>query len=277
MPKDRKYGILQRCGVNPYNRNYMQIIYETNDFLAINKPAGVLVHPAKSGDTEEGTVVGWLRKEYPEIHGVGDPPVSLRDPKRAGESYQHRPGIVHRLDKDTSGILLIAKTQEAFEYLKHLFQTRQIEKTYLALVYGKVTGRGKIDKPIGIKSGSMKRSVNAKTMKAVKNALTEYRTVKQFQKGEYTLLRVSPKTGKTHQIRVHLASIGHPVVGDTLYGGKKRGNPFGLTRQFLHAESIEFTAPDGSRIHLEAELPPDLEEALERAAHKTEQETIVEY
>ncbi len=255
----------------------MQIIYETNDFLAINKPAGVLVHSAKSGDPEEGTVVGWLRQEYPEIGGVGDPPPSLRDVGRAGDPYKFRPGIVHRLDKDTSGILLIAKTQAAFDYLKNLFQTRGIEKTYLALVYGRVTGKGKIDKPIGIKSGSMKRSVNARTMKAAKDALTEYRAVKQFQKGEYTLLRVSPKTGKTHQIRVHLASIGHPVVGDMLYGGRRKENTLGLTRQFLHAETIEFTTPDGSRIHLEAELPPDLEEALVKAAQKEERESVIEY
>lgn len=241
----------------------MHIIYETDDFLAVNKPAGVLVHPGRPGETEEGTVVGWLRREYPEIQGVGDEP-------------QFRPGIVHRLDKDTSGILLIAKNQKSFEYLKHLFQTRGIQKTYLALVYGKVVGKGTIDKPIGIKSGSVKRSVNAKDMKMVKEALTEYRAVKLFQKGTYTLLRVSPKTGKTHQIRVHLASIGHPIVGDMLYG-KKKENPFGLTRQFLHAESIEFTTPDGSRVHLEAELPPDLEEAFEKAAHNEESETIIQY
>ncbi len=242
----------------------MKIIYETGDFLAVNKPAGVLVHPAKQGDPEEGTVVGWLRQEYPEIQEVGD------DPKL-------RPGIVHRLDKDTSGILIIPKTQSSFLYFKNLFQTRGIQKTYLALVYGRVTGRGRIDKPIGIKSGSMKRSVNARTMKMAKDALTEYRAMKLFNKGEYTLLRVSQKTGKTHQIRVHLASIGHPIVGDMLYGGKKRENSLGLTRQFLHAESIEFTSPDGSRIHLEAELPPDLEETLEKAGHKEEQEAIIEY
>ncbi len=241
----------------------MNIIYETNDFLAINKPAGVLVHPGRPGEIEEGTIVGWLRQEYPEIKGVGDEP-------------QFRPGIVHRLDKDTSGILLIAKNQTSFEHLKHLFQTRDIKKAYLALVYGRVVGKGTIDKPIGIKSGSVKRSVNAKDMKMVKEAVTEYRAVKLFQKGAYTLLRVSPKTGKTHQIRVHLASIGHPIVGDMLYG-RKKDNFLGLTRQFLHAESIEFTAPDGSRVHLEAELPSDLEEALEKAGHKKENEAVVEY
>ncbi len=241
----------------------MHIIYETDDFLAINKPAGVLVHPGRPGETEEGTVVGWLRVEYPEIKGVGDEP-------------KFRPGIVHRLDKDTSGILLIAKNQSSFEYLKHLFQTKNIEKTYLALVHGKVIGRGKIDKPIGVKSGSVKRSVSAKNMKMIKEAITEYRAVKLFQKGLYSLLRVSPKTGKTHQIRVHLASIGHPIVGDSLYGRKKE-NALGLNRQFLHAESIEFTTPDGSRVHLEAELPPDLEEALQKAGRKEEDETVVEY
>ncbi len=241
----------------------MQIIYETNDFLAINKSAGVLVHPGRPGESEEGTVVGWLREKYPEIKGIGDEP-------------EFRPGIVHRLDKDTSGILLIAKNQLSFEHLKHLFQTRGIEKTYLALVYGKVMGKGKIDKPIGIQSGSVKRSVNAKNMKMVKEAVTEYRAVKLFRKGLFTLLRVSPKTGKTHQIRVHLASIGHPIVGDELYG-KKKEETFGLTRQFLHAESIEFTAPDGSRVHLEAELPSDLEGALERAGRKEENETVIEY
>ncbi len=236
----------------------IDIIYENNDFLAINKPAGWTVHrPKVAGvDKLEGLfITDWLLKRYPEIKTVGDDPVL-------------RPGIVHRLDKDTSGVLLIAKNQSTFEYLKGLFQTGKVAKTYLTLVYGKLVGRGVIDKPIGIRSGTIKRSTDARNMKMVKDAVTEYRVLKLLQGGKYTLLEVHPKTGKTHQIRVHLASIGHPVVGDTLYGKKKE--EIKLSRQFLHAQSVEFTLKDGSRMKIEADLPYDLEEILQSLAMSEE-------
>jgi 23S rRNA pseudouridine1911/1915/1917 synthase len=248
----------------------IDIIYENDDFAAINKPAGVLVHRPEKGPKstqKEGVLTDWIKERFPEALGVGDAPVL-------------RPGIVHRLDEGTSGLLLIAKNQSTFEYLKGLFQKHEVQKTYLALVHGRMTGRGKIDKPIGLKSGSIKRSVNAKNMKMVKEAVTEYQVLKIFKRpdldkeGEfkyYSLLRVHPKSGRTHQIRIHLASVGHPIVGDALYGRKKDDVGLNLSRQFLHAESLEFNMADGNRIKLEAELPSELQEFLENFS-QTEEE-----
>ncbi len=215
------------------------ILYEDENLIAFNKPTGVLVHPTASSSEE--TVVDWLLENRPVVRGVGD------DPKM-------RPGIVHRLDRSTSGVLLVAKTQKYFEYLKSLFQNHQVRKTYLALVYGRVQSKtGRIDKPIGLKSGSVKRTVISAKAKMVKSAVTNYR-VKRYV-GDYSVLEVAPESGRTHQIRVHLASIGHPVVGDPLYGGKrgKISGPF-----YLHAYILEFPVAPGRILRIEADPPPEL-------------------
>ena len=251
-----------------------KVIYEDKNFIAVNKPAGLLVHPARinadvhadkrrynirenlrTNQRESATLVDWLLKRYPEIKNVGDDPAN-------------RPGIVHRLDKDTSGIMLIPRNQKYFEYLKSLFAERKIWKTYLAVVYGRFSEkRGLINKPIGIKNGTTKRSVFSEKM--AKEAVTEYRVLKNFrtartgpkpsaqnsQPEDFSLLEVKPKTGRTHQIRVHLASIGHPVVGDKLYGRKI--HPAGTSRLMLHALSLEFSAAAGKRIKLETPPPPE--------------------
>ena len=215
-----------------------EIIYENKDILVINKPSGLQVHAARVSGApraHELTLVDWLLKRYPEIRSVGDDP-------------ELRPGIVHRLDKDTSGVMLVARDQKYFEYLKSLFQKHEIKKTYLAFVAGiPATKRGTIDAPIGIRNGTMKRSV--RSAKMAKSAVTEYRTLKEFD--GYSILEISPKTGRTHQIRVHLASIGHPVLGDRLYGPKNQ--PAWADRLMLHALSIEFTAADGKRMKFEAD------------------------
>ena len=251
------------------------IIYEDKNFLAINKPAGLLVHKvikseakskrlekksrASGSYAEEPTLVDWILSRYLEIKNVGDDPVL-------------RPGIVHRLDKETSGVMLIPKNQEYFEYLKSLFKTHAIKKTYLAIVSGiPKESRGIIDAPIGIKNGTLKRSVRSQRM--AKEAVTEYKVLKTMQMPaaggtivSFSLLEVSPKTGRTHQIRVHLASIGHPVVGDLLYGPKKQpewarppklsDGKFGRTsRLMLHAQSLEFIPRPGDSIKIEAESP----------------------
>ncbi len=229
-----------------------KIIYESKKFIVVDKPAGLLVHPtAISGDP---TLVDWVLKKYPEIKSVGDNP-------------EIRPGIVHRLDKDTSGVILIARNQNYFEYLKKLFQTRLMKKTYLALVYGKLEPKtGTIEKPIAIKSGTVKRTVWMKKSKDAKEAITEYEVLKYFKAARdlpyFSFLKAVPKTGRTHQIRIHLASIGHPIVGDSLYG--KKENPFGLKRQFLHAESLEFNTAEGRRIKIEAELPEELKSVISK-------------
>ncbi|MCX6788600.1 MAG: RluA family pseudouridine synthase [Candidatus Jorgensenbacteria bacterium] len=234
------------------------LIYKTKDFAVYNKPAGVLVHAIKGfEDREMGkTLADIAKKEFPEIAKVGDDP-------------ENRPGIVHRLDKNTSGVIVIARNQKFFSFMKNLFQNHQVKKTYTALVNGRVLGSGTIDAPIGLKPGTIKRSTLARNMKMVKDAVTEYKAVKIYQQSVldgrgavyYTLIHVTPHTGRTHQIRVHLASIGHPIVGDTLYGPKT--NSFGLNRHFLHADSIEFGTPDGNRIKLEAELSPELQKVLD--------------
>ncbi|MEK7555601.1 MAG: RluA family pseudouridine synthase [Patescibacteria group bacterium] len=228
-----------------------KIIYEDKNFLAVNKPAGLLVHPAgnpkfKILNPKQFTLADWLVKKYPEIKTVGDEP-------------KIRPGIVHRLDKDTSGVILIARNQDYFNYLKKLFQERKIKKTYLALVWGKLEPKtGIIKKPISLKTGTIKRTVWKGGL--TKEAITEYKVKKYFKKDgqDFSFVEVFPKTGRTHQIRIHLASIGHPIVGDALYGHKE--NPFGLARQFLHAESVEFNTDDGKRIKIEAELPKELKD-----------------
>lgn len=231
------------------------VLYEDKNFLAVYKPAGVLTHAIKKSKSknqksklDERTLTAWLIKNYPEIKNVGDEPGI-------------RPGIVHRLDKDTSGVLLIARNQKYFEYLKKLFQTGRMKKNYLALVWSRVEPKtGIIEKPIRLKSGTVKRTVWRGEIE--KEAITEYYVQKhfQFQSVAFSLLKVTPKTGRTHQIRVHLASIGHPIVGDALYGRKE--NPFGLKRQFLHAESLEFSVAEGRKIKIEAELPDDLKNIL---------------
>ncbi len=219
-----------------------EIVYEDKNFLGVYKPSGLIVHPINIKNTGEPSLSGWLLKKYPEIKNVGDEPST-------------RPGIVHRLDKETSGILVVPRNQEYFDYLKNLFKTRQIKKTYLALALGEPKeSEGVIDKPIGIKTGSVKRSVHSEKMK--KSAVTRYKVKKTFDSpaGKVSLLEVFPETGRTHQIRVHLASIGHPIIGDKLYGGKKSREA--AARLMLHAYSIEFSSPGGSRIKLEVEPGP---------------------
>ncbi|MEK7566098.1 MAG: RluA family pseudouridine synthase, partial [Patescibacteria group bacterium] len=253
----------------------IEILYQDKNLIAINKPAGLLVHPTAT--STEKTLSDWLVKKYPEIKNVGD------DPK-------NRPGIVHRLDKDTSGIIIVPRNQKYFEYLKKLFQERKIKKTYLALVWGEVKNKkGVIEKPISLKPGTTKRTVFKGKME--KPAITEYEVLKFFdpyksvihshKSTTFSLLKVIPKTGRTHQIRVHLASIGHPIVGDSLYGPKKpvlspsglrpsgsndlsKGVPFKLNRQFLHAKSLEFNLSENRRIKIEAGLPKELQKIVDK-------------
>lgn len=220
----------------------IEIIYEDENILAVNKPAGLLVHGPDS-------LVDWLIENCPEIKKVGEDP--------------ERPGIVHRLDKDTSGVLLVAKNQKAFEYLKSQFQERKIKKKYIALVEGNIKDKeGIINLPIAKSKGDFRKKTSVgKMVGKEREAVTEYKVIKKFP--DYTLIEAYPKTGRTHQIRVHLKAIGHPVVCDKLYGSKKQTCPPGLARQFLHANALEFSLLDGSRINLEADLPRDLQNVLD--------------
>lgn len=203
------------------------ILAEEVAFFVLYKPAGIAMHPA--GNSRQTTISDWISTTYPQILGVGD------DPKR--------PGMVHRLDKDTSGLVLIAKSNTAFKALKSLFQERKIEKTYAALVYGNMaTVSGQIDFPIGRVRRGKKRAVPAGNRifdGEPRIASTEYSLHTRYT--GYDFLSVKPKTGRTHQIRVHLSALGHPIVGDRLYRFKEHRRdllrpPF----QLLHARELHF-------------------------------------
>lgn len=246
----------------------IELLYEDKDVLVINKPAGIAVH--KDGRSDEYTVADWVMATFPESGNVGEPARYL------GKEIA-RPGIVHRLDKDTSGVLVIAKTQEAFEFLKKQFQGRDIKKSYRAFVYGAIEGQsGVIDKPIG-RSGKDFRQWSAErgARGTMRDAVTEYKVLARGGilaeevtniKGmgnieQFTYLALSPKTGRTHQLRVHLKSIHHPIVCDKLYA-PKRPCALGFERLALHAFSLEFSLPDNVYVSVEAPLPLDFERAV---------------
>lgn len=228
----------------------LNIVYEDKDIVVINKQAGISVHPGVNEPS--GTIANALVAKYPELAGVGEDPM--------------RPGIVHRLDKDTSGLLVVAKNQKIFEFLKKEWQSGRVAKKYLALVWGHPNppaGGGKIISELArsIKDFRKRMVIKPKAGRELKGklAITEYKVVKKFR--DFSLVEVSPKTGRMHQIRVHMASIGHPVVGDKVYG-KKEKTPEGLSRQFLHAYYLKFSLPNGKSLALEADLPESLKEVL---------------
>ncbi len=237
----------------------LNIVYEDKDVIVLNKQAGISVHP--SINEPNGTLANALIARYPEIKNVGDPPSpSATD----GQAIQLRPGIVHRLDKDTSGILVVVKNQKTFEFLKKEWQDGQVIKKYLALVWGRPKSEsGKIESELVRSPKEFRKRIVVRPGKnalAGKLAVTEYKVVKKFK--DFSLVEVSPKTGRMHQIRVHMASLGHPVVGDKVYGKR---SPFGRSpvgRQFLHAYYLSFSLPSGKKLALETDLPEDLERVL---------------
>jgi 23S rRNA pseudouridine1911/1915/1917 synthase len=241
--------------------NEPQIIYEDTEVLVINKPAGLVVHG--DGRTKESTLADWLIAYHPAIASIGEPWTSP-----AGEVIP-RPGIVHRLDRETSGVMIIAKTQTAFEYLKQQFKDRQPHKRYDVLVYGhpKEDG-GVIVKPIGRSPSDFRRwSAQPGARGEMREAETiwkvELRGTDPESGEKVSLITAEPKTGRTHQIRVHLKAIHHPVLCDSLYAA---GKPciLGLNRVALHARSLTITLPDGTEHTFEAPRPKDLEEAIAR-------------
>ena len=229
----------------------LTVLYEDETLIAIDKPPGMATHPAPG--SRRGTVVHAL------LHHLGT---------FAGVGPADRPGIVHRLDKDTSGVLLVAKTPAALEALARQFRARTIEKRYTALVHGSVRGaRGTIDRPIG-RDGRDRKRMSVRSARG-RHAVTAW-TVRERFPGA-TLLDVAPQTGRTHQIRVHLASIGHPIVGDATYGGRRRAATApagvilaGCPRQALHAARLAFVHPaTRALMAIEAPLPGDLAEVVD--------------
>ncbi len=229
------------------------IIFEDDDILVLNKPAGLLVH--SDGKNSDKTLADWILEHYPALKQVGEEQLNTR-----GEPIM-RPGIVHRLDRDTSGVLVVAKTQDAFLFLKEQFKNRTIQKTYCALVYGTVQKEeGSITAPIGRSRVSGKWTA-VRPGDKTREAVTEYCVRERFK--EYSVLTVTPRTGRTHQIRVHLKSIGHPVVCDSLYAPKYLCPVCGLGRLALHAESLRLSLPSGENKSFTAPLPEDFTGALE--------------
>jgi 23S rRNA pseudouridine1911/1915/1917 synthase len=233
------------------------ILYEDEDVLIINKPAGLVVHA--DGRTKEDTLVDWILKKYPEMKEVGEA-LRLRS-GQADEEIIHRPGIVHRLDRDTSGAMVIAKNQDSFIRLKGQFQDREVHKIYHAFVYGVMKADdGTIDRPItrskkDFRLWSAQRGGRGEEREAV----TDYRVMERSDK--LTFVEVMPKTGRTHQIRVHFKAINHPVVCDPLYAPKQK-SALGFKRLALHARSIEFVAGNRDVIKVEAPYPADFKAAI---------------
>ena len=228
------------------------IIYEDASFLVVNKPAGMATHGFSGKDTQ--TLANFLVAQRPDLLTVG--------------KSRWEPGLVHRLDRETSGLVLVAKTQQAFDELRRQFRRREIKKIYWALVWGATESAGLISFPIAHDARDRRRmrvvkpdSAKSRDRKSWK-ALTGYRTL-GTGKG-VSLLELDMATGVTHQIRAHLSAIGHPIVNDPLYGAAS-SKPFGLTRHFLHARLLQLRHPaDGRVIRVECELPADLQEVLQR-------------
>lgn len=232
----------------------LPVLYEDKDVLVVNKPYGMIVHPVDGAKSVAGTLVS-----------------AILDKIEKNEFEGLRPGIVHRIDKDTSGALVVARNKKSYEDLVQQFKDRKIEKIYLALVCGPLKyPEGIIESPIG------REVVNRKRMRVVhekdgKMAISVYRTLKTFDsaKTKYpcSLLEVKIKTGRTHQIRVHMAALGNPVIGDSTYGNRKANaffeENFGLKRQFLHAHKLGFTSPSKKKkVSVQADLPFDLENVI---------------
>lgn len=246
----------------------LEIVYEDDDLSVINKPAGMMVH-AGSGASDDarnrGTLVNALLNRYAQLSRSGDP---------------LRPGIVHRLDKQTSGLIIVARNDATHLKLSEMFSRRQIRKTYIALVHGAMkSDHGTINTPISRDAIRRTRMTTRRELGA-RSAVSHYDVLERIDSrfGKFTLVSVRIETGRTHQIRVHLASIGHPVVGDTLYGApakitaaakRKKNDPepetLTLSRNFLHAAELNFVHPiTGKQLSLQSELPEKLKTFLKR-------------
>lgn len=244
------------------------ILLETPDFLVINKPAGLVVHG--DGKHKEPTVVDWFLKKYPESEGVGE----AMEIEHAGETIEiPRSGIVHRLDRDTSGVLILAKNQKTFDLFKEQFQKHTIKKKYVAIVFGWPRDeRGIIEQPIGRSRSDIRAwTTKASARGTMRDAVTRFTVKKKFSrdsldteavqdKEKYAVVDLYPQTGRTHQLRVHMSHIGHPIVGDPIYSGKK-ATVLPIERTALHAEQITFTAPNGKELVVQAPIPDDIIQA----------------
>lgn len=224
----------------------LNIIFENDELIVVNKPAGMVVHPAAGH--AGGTLVNAVLGHEPDMEGIGG---------------EERPGLVHRLDKDTSGLIVLAKNERAHRWLQDQFRDRKVEKTYLALVDGKPpTPTGRVEAPIGRDPSHRKKMAIIMQHGKGREAVSEYRTLETFDK--HTLLEFHPHTGRTHQIRLHCAFLGCPIVADPIYGHRHSSLPE-LKRHFLHAWRLKITLPGQKQPQVfEAPLPTELQRALEQ-------------
>lgn len=240
----------------------IEILFENEDVIVINKPEGVMVHNTEH--STEPTVVDWLLSYYPEAKGVGETQLS---PK--GMTLE-RSGVVHRLDKETSGVMILAKHQEAFVHLKAQFHDRLVKKEYRAFVYGAVRERwGTIERPIGRSAKDFRlRSAQHGARGLSRPAITDWECIGtgQYEGESFSYMRLRPKTGRTHQIRVHLQSIGRPIVGDELYAKAEmaKSHNLGFSRLALHAHTLELVLPNSETQRFMAPVPQFFEEAAEK-------------
>ncbi len=244
----------------------IKILYEDESVLAVNKPSGLLVHP--DGRASDYTLTHWIGEKYPELADVGELQVL-----HSGGVIK-RPGIVHRLDRDTSGVILIAKTKESHQFLKEQFQSHNVEKIYNTVVYGKFGEdklEGIIDLGIGRSAHDFRKWIandgKASVQGDVREALTQYKVLAQgeVEGANFAYVEVRPKTGRTHQIRVHMKAVGHIVVCDKVYAPKMICDGslgcLGFNRLALHALSISLMLPNHTIIKIESELPQEFENA----------------
>lgn len=226
------------------------VLYGDDDVFVVDKPAGVVVFPEGEVDVDKKTLIGRLVEKYPELKNAGKPP---------------RYGVVHRLDKETSGIILVAKNSKALDFFQKQFKNGTVEKKYLALVVGELKSvQGSIETLIGREGrGRRKQKVYLPyepRAKGKRKAITRYKILEKFK--NYTLVEARPKTGRKHQLRCHFAYLGHPIAGDKLYGFKNQACPEGLKRQFLHANYIKIKMPDGKEKEFRSELSEDLKKVI---------------
>lgn len=249
----------------------IKTIYEDNDVLVVNKPAGIVVFPeGQTLKNEEKTLIDYLTEQFPHLKDVGEPP---------------RYGIVHRLDKDTSGVLLVAKSNEGLIFLQKQFKNREVEKKYVCLVEGTITtDHGRIETLIGRAHGDKRKqkaySLGDPNPVGKREAITEYKVLSRYK--DYTLLEVEIKTGRRHQIRCHFSYLQHPIAGDKLYGFKNSKIPAGLTRQFLHSAYLKIQLPfdeaqgrpSGEIKEFKSELPEELNNIIDnlKATNKVSSE-----
>lgn len=233
------------------------ILLETDDYLVINKPAGLLVH--EDGRNEAPTLTDWIREHYPTLKGVGEP-------VRWNNETIDRPGIVHRLDEDTSGVLIVAKTPEAFSHFKKQFMDRTIEKEYHAFVWGHFKEKsGIVSVSIGRSPNDFRRRLAGRGVRGeAREAFTHWQVSSEFEDetGErFSFMKLFPKTGRTHQLRVHMKYLQRPIVCDHLYAPIKH-DALGFKRLALHARSIRFCDLSGRSIEVQAPYPEDFERAV---------------